>query len=217
MRKQKQLPSRQPQTPLSRLSAFFATLPARTQKLLIGIGAALGAMLVIATTWNKLQKEFPDLHFGAAAENCANEEDYDNQLRAANLPLIRCYVEKKGRSPVDPLPAASKHYANHTPLMLVADLCEPLVVEYLLDHGADPRIGHQYDYASLDDLEKGKMSHPPNGRCLDIPRDIVEGRCPKSRDRDRLIKLLKQAEDRFEPRGPMAIRNNLCPWKTKKI
>ena len=217
MPKQKPQPRHEQQIPLPQASFFLASGSARALKLLIGIGAALSAMLVIATNWNKLQREFPDLYFDVAAANCDNQQGYADSLRAANLPLIRCHVEKKGRSAVDPLPPKSK-FAYHTPLMLVPERCEPKVVEYLLDQGADPRIGHQYDYESLADLEEKKMYHPPAGRCLDIPRDIVEQRCTKSRNLDRLIALLKQAEDRFDPTGrDVAGRNRLCPWATKKI
>lgn len=217
MAKQKPLPPREPQNPLPKASSFFSALPTNALKLLVGIGAASGAMLVIATNWNKVQKEFPDLYFGAAAANCDNEEDYGNTLHAASLPLIRCYVEKKGRSPIQPLPSTS-NFAYHTPLMLVAESCDPKVVEYLLDQGADPRIGHQYDYVSMDDLKKGKMYSPPAGRCVDTPRDMVETRCQKSAARDRVIALLKQAEDRFDPTGrEVAGRNKFCPWATGKI
>lgn len=189
-------------------------------KISLGIGALFSAVLVIGRNTVELQKMWPDLYYPVADSNCKNNPaGFSDDLRAGNLPRIRCYIES-GRSASKLLPDGDK-FAHHPPLALVAESCNAKAVEYLIKvGGADPRIAVRYDY----DNDEAKRFHvTPDGRCSDTPAMIVETHChaegqPLTSDGERAMGLLKEAELRMDTTGRDLLHiNDTCPWKTGSL
>src|SRR5205823_3366555 len=59
-----------------------------------GITAVVAAVYALGTQVIDVQRIFPDLYYGLAAESCLNAGDYPIALRAGNMPLVRCLLEK---------------------------------------------------------------------------------------------------------------------------
>lgn len=184
------------------------------------IGAILSAILVIGKDSIEFQKMLPDIYYGLSNNNCnKNLSGYSEALRGGNLPLIRCYIEN-GNSATDLRPINDKFF-NHPPLALVAESCNADALEYLIKvAGADPRIGHRYDYR--DDKEEGYYD-TPKGRCSDTPAMIVETHChadgmPLNPEGEKAMRLLKSAEMQWDRTGRDLLHtNDTCPWKTGSL
>jgi hypothetical protein len=135
------------------------------------IAAILGSILAAGIKIIEIQKLFPDFYYGFAADSCSDHSGYGVALRSANLPMIRCYIEKQGLSAARELPKGDLH-AQHYPLALVAEACNYKAARYLvLLRGADPRYGHIY-------FDPNRPPGPSN----DTPRAIAFSHCRDKKD-----------------------------------
>lgn len=172
----------------------------RTAKLLVTFGVLLGSVSIIASKSLEIQRLWPaistNIWYGVAAESCLDPTGFATSLRSANLPMIRCYIEGKGRSASSPLDADSAH-GGHYPLALVAEACNVKAAEYLVLRGADARYGHIY-------FDPNRPPGPSN----DTPRAIAFSQCRNLPGNPELtpagktvVKFLTEEEERVAPGG----------------